>query len=480
MAGPEAPVLVQDVRHGDVVLTLPLPCAVAATPTLPSRVPAWLLLATGALAFTFLVLAVGETSLWAHYLIDGGESLSLLGLGFILIAGLSLFRQQRLLMSLPLVFPWLLYPVITQGDQIIDNLSINPMRAICDVLLAAIFGAPVAVAVLAARCAFTPKPGQPSVARRWMAWVPGLGALAAGRTREGTGLLAATLLAPELWIAHQFLGTLMVVTLIVMILGAVVYAFGSSNRVHISISRIHGERVAVGVLLLGVAISSALYFGYKNRQITYQGYPSALMDPSQKERPYPLGQIPVPSRMPAMPVEREAVEQAFTGYARTLQRLLVGYHILDRNYTYDFHNHLFLRHTPLMPNYRAAGLQKIEEARRLRADADTLATTARSTLTADDPLAALLDDLQAYVAFNFDRAPILERRSGEFERTAAGLQHAAHLYEGESKGLGRYLADILKKHHSVIDSAATTPVTREFVSISRSVHQAYANHVVGF
>ena len=25
-------------------------------------------------------------------------------------------------------FPWLLYPVITQGDQIIDNLSINPMR----------------------------------------------------------------------------------------------------------------------------------------------------------------------------------------------------------------------------------------------------------------------------------------------------------------------------------------------------------------
>ena len=38
--------------------------------------------------------------------------------------------RRRLAPSLPLVFPWLLYPVISQGDQIIDNLSINAMRAI--------------------------------------------------------------------------------------------------------------------------------------------------------------------------------------------------------------------------------------------------------------------------------------------------------------------------------------------------------------
>ena len=49
------------------------------------------------------------------------------------------------------MFPWLLYPVITQGDQIIDNLSITWMRIIVHVLLAAIFAMPVAVIVYAAR-----------------------------------------------------------------------------------------------------------------------------------------------------------------------------------------------------------------------------------------------------------------------------------------------------------------------------------------
>jgi hypothetical protein len=125
-------------------------------------------------------------------------------------------------------------------------------------------------------------------------------------------------------------------------------------------------------------------------------------------------------------------------------------------------------------------LQKIEEARRLRADADLRAVGARATLVDDDPLAALLDDVRGYVDFNFDRAPVLERMSGEFERTPAGLQHAAHLYEGESKALGARLAALLKKHHAAIESPAATPVTSEFVSIARSVCEAYAHHVVGF
>ena len=65
------------------------------------------------------------------------------GLAFITVAGLYLYKQQRLLGSLPLVVPWLLYPVITQGDQLIDNLTINQMRLVCQVLLALLFGAPV-------------------------------------------------------------------------------------------------------------------------------------------------------------------------------------------------------------------------------------------------------------------------------------------------------------------------------------------------
>ena len=88
--------------------------------------------------------------------------------------------------------------------------------------------------------------------------------------------------------------------------------------------------------------------------------------------------------------------------------------------------------------------------------------------------------MRGYVAYNFQRAPELERLSGEFERTPAGLQHAAHLYEGECKALGTRLADILKKHQAVLDSRATSSITADFAAISRSVCDAYARHVVGF
>jgi hypothetical protein len=160
--------------------------------------------------------------------------------------------------------------------------------------------------------------------------------------------------------------------------------------------------------------------------------------------------------------------------------LLAGYYILDRNYNYDFHNRLFLRSTPLLPNYRSAGLRLASDAAHLRGEADAAAGTARATLRDDDPLAALLDDVGAYTAFTFDRAPVLERMSAEFERTEAGLQHATHLYEGEGKVLGVQLDAILTKHDAVISSPATAVVTGEFVTIARSIHEAYANRIVGF
>jgi hypothetical protein len=112
--------------------------------TAPDRPPVWLVVATAAMAAVLLAMSVTETSLKGQYLIDQGEYLSLVGLAFILIAGLYLHRRGRLAASLPLVFPWLLYPVITQGDQIIDNLSITWMRIVVHVLLALIFAMPVA------------------------------------------------------------------------------------------------------------------------------------------------------------------------------------------------------------------------------------------------------------------------------------------------------------------------------------------------
>jgi hypothetical protein len=292
--------------------------------------------------------------------------------------------------------------------------------------------------------------------------------------------LAVALMTLEMWLADQYLGTLMIVTLIIMVIGVLLYGSLASDRPDAAAARARNEQIALVVLLAGVGLSAAGFFGYKNRTGAYQGSPAAFMDPRQPESGYPLDRVPVPSRAAAMPAAADAVQAALVAYARALEQIMAGYHIVDRNYTYDFHNYLFMRYTPLLANYRAVALQQVADASRLRGAADAQAKSARATLAADDPLAALLDDVHGYVAFIFDRAPTLERMSAEFERTPAGLQHAAHLYEGENKFLGTRLGEILDKHHGVIDSPAVAPVTREFAAISRSIHEAYAHHVVGF
>ena len=445
--------------------------------------PAWLILSTGTLAVTCLVLAIAETSLWAHYLIGGGEFLSVLGLCFILIAGLRLFRRQRLFVSLPLVFPWLLYPVITQGDEIIDNLSINWMRLICQVLLAAIFITPIAVVVIGARYAFSPRSGHALVRHQWLACLPGVRWLAEGRTREGSGVITASLLAIEVWIAHMFLGTLMVTTLVLLIVGALIYTSLARARALREVGTgPSAERFALIALLAGVSLSGGLYLGFKNRPGAYQGSPSAFMDRDRerKNAAYPLDRISVPTALPVQPANPEIARQAFASYSQIIQTLFSGYRILDRNYTYDFHNRLFLKNTLLITNYRAAGLQQINEAMLLRPAANSQAAAARSVLGAGDPLAALLDELGEFLAYNFERAPVLERMSGAFEQTPAGLQHAAHLYEGECKAFGSTLEAILKKHHAVLESPDSAAVVSSFASASRAVYEAYARHVVGF
>lgn len=458
--------------------------AYAASPTASDarvRPPVWLILATAMLALVCLALAVAETNLGAHYLIDDGEYISLFGLAFILAAGIALYRSQRLFVSLPLIFPWLIYPIITQGDQIIDNLSITSMRVICHLLLAAIFGTPVAVMVLSARYALAPTPGGRTVRRAWTSLFPGLRPLAEGRHREGTALLAAALFVLEMWLADQYLGTLMIVTLIVMTIGVLLY--GSLPETPVTggaADRARAERFALATLVVGVIVSFGGYVGYKNRPGAYQGSPSFFMDPTRKDTTYPLDRIAVPSRAPAAPSAPEAVRDALTAYARSLERLLAGYHLLDRNYNYDFHNALFIRHTPLVPNYPDVGRQIVDDARRLRAAADTRAALVRPALTADDPLAALLDDVRSYVAFNFDRAPILDRMSREFAKTPAGLQHATHLYEGEGKFLSTRLSELVGKHNAIVNAPSVRAITSEFAAVSRSIHETYANRIVGF
>ena len=183
---------------------------------------------------------------------------------------------------------------------------------------------------------------------------------------------------------------------------------------------------------------------------------------------------------PKRPEAPEAVSSALTAYARAFERLLAGYYVLDRNYNYDFHNRLFLRSTPLLPDYRAVGLRQVAEAAGLRSAADRVADQVRPSLPSSDPLGALLEDVRAYAAFTFDRAPVLERMSAEFAGTEAGLQHATHIYEGEGKVLGVRLAEILDKHRAVLSAPEVAPLVGDFLAISRSVHDAYANRIVGF
>ena len=71
--------------------------------------------------------------------------------------------------------------------------------------------------------------------------------------------------------------------------------------------------------------------------------------------------------------------------------------------------------------------------------------------------------------------------SAEFERTEAGLQHATHLFEGEGKVLGVRLADLLAKHQRVLSAPERGRPDRGVPdSISRAVHDLYANRIVGF
>ena len=351
---------------------------------------------------------------------------------------------------MPLVLPWLLYPVITQGDQIIDNLSITWMRIIVHVLLAAIFAMPVAVLVYAARSML-------SLSRR------------SGRH------LAIGLLLIEMVLAYLFLGVLMLATLAVMI--AATWYLGSREPAGGGRPPQRREAIALWLLIGGVMLSGGLYLGFKNRPGAYQGSPSFYMDPSQGGGGFQSA-VAVPSGPVVLPANTADLQRALTIYAQSLQKMLDGYYILDRNYNYHFHNELFVRATPLLPDYRAAGLALIDEARQLQGAADAAAD--HVVLAADNPLQALVADVRAYVAFNAARAATIERMSGEFERTKAGLQHATHLYEGEGKFLGVQLAALLDKHQAAISAPVAAPVVAAFVDTSRAIEAKYANRIVGF
>ena len=84
--------------------------------------------------------------------------------------------------------------------------------------------------------------------------------------------------------------------------------------------------MALWILIGGVAVSGALYLGFKNRPGAYQGSPSFYMDPSQAANGFQSAVV-VPSGVIESSPNAAELQHALTSYAASLQ-MLDGYYIL--------------------------------------------------------------------------------------------------------------------------------------------------------
>jgi hypothetical protein len=259
---------------------------------------------------------------------------------------------------------------------------------------------------------------------------------------------------------------------------ALVWFYGGGNRGVDDRARARRGAFALTVLVGGVIVSGGLYLGFKNRPGAYQGSPSFYMDPSQPNSGFASHVDAGTGPLKLADGNRSGRHIAFLVYGASLEKLLEGYYVLDRNYNYHFHNELFVRSTPLLPNYRTAGLDLIGEARRNREAGDRAMATL--SLDASNPVDAFLMDVRDYVAYNFERAATLERMSAEFEKTKAGLQHATHIYEGEGKYLGVQLSALVQKHGAVLTDDFGISIAGDFAKKAAAIEAKYANRIVGF
>jgi hypothetical protein len=227
--------------------------------------------------------------------------------------------------------------------------------------VAAIFATPVAVIVLAARYVLAPK-ARTSL-RTWDSVFSGTSparrrTFARGYRRSGGGVLAA-----EMWLADQYLGTLMIVTVIPDTVRAAVRIAGVGQPdVH---ARVHATRRWRSPCSWSASVfSAAASFGYKNRSRARIRESDGLHGSSQPESGYSLDRVPVPGSTPR--ASRSGGTRSAWSLCARARAVMGGYHIVDRNLlttsTTTVH-----ADTPLLPNYRASRYQKVEEARALRA-----------------------------------------------------------------------------------------------------------------
>jgi hypothetical protein len=286
-------------------------------------------------------------------------------------------------------------------------------------------------------------------------------------------MVAASLLI-EVWLAYAFLGWFMIATLGIISVLFSICAMARARGWVLSEVRVT-EQTALKVMVGGIVVSLAIFFGFKNRPGAYQGSPAAYMDPFQSDAIYDTSSVQLQAtRSVALdPAVASAVHEALTNYGNVLKALVHAYWIMDRNYNYSFHNELFWRRTAIVPQFRQKALDEIEGARQLARATDESLAQWRSSVPAEAAAGPLLDEIKRFVDYNLRRAKTLEEMSAGFEQTKAGLQHATHLYEGEGKMLDDLFLRIVSKHKESLNGSA-------LVAAADQVHQTYGNRIIGF
>ena len=105
-------------------------------------------------------------------------------------------------------------------------------------------------------------------------------------------MLAVLLLALLMWVAVQFLGTLMVVTLVVMIVGVLAFGFcragAAARRRSVEAVGASAWRLAPAGRAAIVAVPGPVRRATRTGPGAYQGSPSYYMDPSQRDAGFRL------------------------------------------------------------------------------------------------------------------------------------------------------------------------------------------------
>ena len=167
---------------------------------------------------------------------------------------------------------------------------------------------------------------------------------------------------------------------------------------------------------------------------------------------------------------------------RSLEKLLDGYYLLDRNYNYHFHNELFVRTTPLLPELSCRGSGVDRRGRPQARSADDAAAANVATRRRRPVAGALLADVRAYVALQLRSrrdARAHERGVRDDARPACSTRPTSTRARASISACSspRCSTSIAPCCHR---AGGVARLSREFVTTAAPSKRKYANRIVGF